>query len=70
MILYRKLFLGLIIDAVLMGSAYVYFWKVKGDYYFPARYEIAFSAMSYITILCISILIIITIHHNFVTKGK
>ncbi len=70
MMLYSKLILGLIIDAVLIGSTYFFFWKVKGDYYFPDRYETAFSAFFYVTILCISILIIITIHHNFVTKGK
>ncbi len=68
--LYRKLIIGLIIDAVLIGSTYIYFWKMKGEYYFPTRYEIAYSAMGNVALICIGILIIISAYHHFVTRKR
>jgi hypothetical protein len=68
--LYMKLIIGLIIDAVLLGSTYIYFWKMKEEYYFPDRYETAYSAMGNITLLCIGILIIILIYHHVVIRKR
>ena len=70
MLLRRKLLIAVIVNCILVGFVYYYFWVLNKENYFPDNYETAFSCMGYTIIFGLAIILLVVIHHNFSHKKK
>ena len=70
MSLTKRLFLIGIVDFILVGSTYYYFWIKNKDVYFPDRYEAAFSCLGSTILFCLGTTIVLIVHHHYVRKKK
>lgn len=64
----KKIILLIIINIFLIGFVNYYFWLVKGDYYFPDRYEMAVAWIAYTIIFCLIMTFMFIVYH--VIKAK